>query len=219
MEKKTLILCDLDDTIFRTDDFLRRVLVALSELDHGDLADKIRQDIAKLRAKSGTSAGYPLDEKIAPFAEPLTEILKGGNNKMIFPDARDFVQKLPDDAQFFIFTRGEEIYQNLKLTGTILADAEEYPREIFPEQDKIARFLDEITVGEGGFTFQGNFYKEVVFVDNDGCYFTGFARLGRAGINACGFLVHHQNPRFILPPDDELPTGVKSVADFSQVEI
>jgi len=221
MPKKVLILCDYDDTIFRTDDFLARVLTALGQLGQSDLAAEISRDVATARAELGTSADYKIGAKLAPFADELARILAPNNAALIWSDAQTFARTLPSAARLTIFTRGDEIYQRLKFAGTMFEKSTKFSHEIFSEKDKIAKFLRDVTIGKSlyanNFYYNKNFYNQLIFIDNDARYFTGFDRLKRAGIDARGILLHRRNPRFM--PRETLPGGVEIVVDFSEIKI
>ncbi len=213
MSGRELIVCDYDDTLFRTDDFFEGVLHALKELGQTPLADKISQEINALREQTGSSAGYKLYEQIEPYVPRLTEILAPQMPDMIYPDAARFVQYLPERTDLRILTRGEVGYQELKLAGTMFADVERFPHEILPERDKIAHILSEMSLTATGFLLGGRSYDSLTMIDNDPRYFEGFGRFP-AVVAAHGILVHRNNPRFMPTEGNPLPAGVEAVQDF-----
>ncbi|MCL2280849.1 hypothetical protein FWC31_03110 [Candidatus Saccharibacteria bacterium] len=210
---RTLVLSDWDDTLYKTDEFVDEVLRILEEQGLEQLANEIKGEIQQQRDLNGTSAGYDLVHKLQDHCDMLMEKLALTNSERIFDDAGRFYNKITEmpNVDFRVWTRGQELLQQLKLTGTPFAEKV----EIFSDKDKTTRFIDKITIKNSNFLFEGIWYSRLIMIDNDAKYLEDFYRLRDAGVRAQGFLVHHNNERFI---DGFVEEGVEKMASFDEID-
>lgn len=213
---RVLMLSDYDDTLYKTDDFVDVVLSVLKRHGYEQLADTIELDIKRHRTTTGTSAGYDLAAKLQDVRDLLEEELSITNRDRVFPDALEFYGEVSamSGVDFRIWTRGQLVVQLLKLAGTPFAEQAKKV-DIFSEDDKIARFLDKATVKDGGFWFLDKHYNKLIIFDNDMRYFEKFYRLAKAGVEAQGYLVHHNNGRFMYQAVEE---GIIKVDSFDKID-
>ena len=217
---KTLILSDYDDTLFRTDGFFYEVLDQLSQLGFSEKSAAIQSDVEHLRRTLGTSASYDFDGQIgAETYLRLAETMNANNSSRIYSDALRFYNQVAADLgiEFQIATRGPKLWQQLKYSGTIF-QSDSVTFDCFNNSNKVDRFIDNITIADGGFRYgaEDTIYERLVVIDNDQRYFQGFDKLTKLGVGAVGYLVYRGNARFY---GCQAIAHVTPVLSFDQIKL